>query len=59
MYIVGAIALFFLVTFAYRKYQETNVANEKAIMDAKLEAAKKKRMLDLQTLHKLKEMGLT
>jgi hypothetical protein len=32
--------------------------NEKARADEKIEADKKKRMLDLQTLHQLKEMGL-
>jgi hypothetical protein len=52
MYLFATIILIWFVTLTYNKYQATKVANE-------IEATKKKRMLDLQTLHQLNKMGLT
>jgi len=58
MYIIGAMIMLYLVPRAYRKFKESNAASEKAAAEAKTEAIKRKRMLDMQTLHQLKEMGL-
>ena len=58
LYIFSTMLLIWFVLVLYKSFKKSNAASEKALVDAEIENKEKKRMSDLQTLHKLKKMGL-